>query len=111
MATKPKLELTWIGKENRPRLEPRILLEDVERSYHAKHRVSDKDLFDNRLTFGDRLPVPHLGRISCERRLLPAPGFRIRTSNTRAVPLARKGDAHQGRVFYCTHSIPEACAA
>lgn len=25
---KTKLELTWIGKENRPRLEPRILLED-----------------------------------------------------------------------------------
>jgi len=24
---KQKLELTWIGKENRPRLEPRILLE------------------------------------------------------------------------------------
>ena len=49
---KPKLELTWIGKENRPRLEPRILLEDPERSYHAKHRVSGKDIFDNRLTFG-----------------------------------------------------------
>lgn len=28
MAGKQKLELTWIGKENRPRLEPRILLED-----------------------------------------------------------------------------------
>jgi len=25
---KHKLELTWIGKENRPRLEPRILIED-----------------------------------------------------------------------------------
>jgi adenine-specific DNA-methyltransferase len=24
---KTKLELTWIGKEHRPRLEPRILLE------------------------------------------------------------------------------------
>jgi len=23
---KPKLELTWIGKENRPKLKPRILL-------------------------------------------------------------------------------------
>ncbi|WP_295390485.1 site-specific DNA-methyltransferase [uncultured Thiodictyon sp.] len=34
-----KLELTWIGKENRPRLEPRILLEDPARSYHARHRV------------------------------------------------------------------------
>src|SRR4030066_520830 len=39
MATKQKLELTWIGKENRPKLEPRILLEDPLRSYHAKFRV------------------------------------------------------------------------
>jgi adenine-specific DNA-methyltransferase len=50
-----KLELTWIGKENRPRLEPRILLEDPEKSYHAQHRVTDHDLFDNRLIFGDNL--------------------------------------------------------
>jgi adenine-specific DNA-methyltransferase len=42
---KQKLELTWIGKENRPRLEPRILLEDPERSYHAPHRVTDKGIF------------------------------------------------------------------
>ncbi|MGB4801323.1 MAG: site-specific DNA-methyltransferase, partial [Anaerolineae bacterium] len=50
-----KLELTWIGKENRPHLEPRILLEDPEKSYHASHRVTDQDIFDNRLIFGDNL--------------------------------------------------------
>ena len=55
MNNRQTLELTWIGKENRPRLEPRILLEDPERSYHAKHRVTDHDLFDNRLIFGDNL--------------------------------------------------------
>jgi adenine-specific DNA-methyltransferase len=55
MARKPKLELTWIGKENRPKLEPRILLEDPAKSYHAKHRVTDGDLFDNRLIHGDNL--------------------------------------------------------
>jgi len=55
MATKQKLELTWIGKEHRPRLEPRILLEDPVRSYHAAHRVTDNDRFDNRLIFGDNL--------------------------------------------------------
>ena len=55
MTKKQKLELTWIGKENRPRLEPRILLEDPEKSYHAKHRVTDNDRFDNRLIFGDNL--------------------------------------------------------
>ena len=52
---KRKLELTWIGKEKRPRLEPRILLEEPEKCYHANHRVSDSDLFDNRLIFGDNL--------------------------------------------------------
>ena len=55
MTKKQKLELTWIGKENRPKLEPRILLEDPERSYHAKQRVSENDIFDNRLIFGDNL--------------------------------------------------------
>ena len=55
MAPKQKLELTWIGKEHRPKLEPRILLEDPEQSYHAPHRVTDHDLFDNRLIFGDNL--------------------------------------------------------
>jgi adenine-specific DNA-methyltransferase len=52
---KQKLELTWVGKENRPRLEPRILLEDPEKSYHAAHRVGDQDIFDNRLILGDNL--------------------------------------------------------
>ncbi len=50
-----RLELTWIGKENRPKLEPRILLEDAENSYHAPHRVTDHDIFDNRLIHGDNL--------------------------------------------------------
>ena len=55
MAGKQKLELTWIGKEKRPKLEPRILLADPEKSYHAKHRISENDIFDNRLIFGDNL--------------------------------------------------------
>ena len=55
MSKKQKLELTWIGKENRPRLEPRVLLEDPEKSYHAKQRVTENDIFDNRLIFGDNL--------------------------------------------------------
>lgn len=54
-SNKQKLELTWIGKENRPKLEPRILTEDSTKSYHAKHRVTGKDAFDNRLILGDNL--------------------------------------------------------
>jgi len=53
--SKTKLELTWIGKDKRPKLEPRILLEDPIKSYHAKQRVTDNDIFDNKLIFGDNL--------------------------------------------------------
>lgn len=55
MNPKTKLELTWIGKDQRPRLEPRILLEDPALSYHAEHHVTDNDLFDSRVIFGDNL--------------------------------------------------------
>lgn len=55
MTQKTKLELTWIGKDKRPKLEPRILLEDTEKSYHASQRFSEDDIFDNRLIFGDNL--------------------------------------------------------
>ena len=47
--SKQKHELTWIGTEKRPKLEPRILLEDPEKSHHARHRMTKKDIFDNRL--------------------------------------------------------------
>ena len=52
---KQKLELTWIGKENRPRLEPRILLEDASKSHRAAYRVSQDDIYDNRVIYGDNL--------------------------------------------------------
>lgn len=53
--SKQKLELTWIGKDKRPKLEPRILLEDPAKSYHSSHLVTENDIFDNRLIFGDNL--------------------------------------------------------
>lgn len=68
---KQKLELTWIGKENRPKLEPRVLLEDQAKSYHASHRVGAGDIFDNRLIFGDNLlslkalEAEFTGKIKC----------------------------------------------
>jgi adenine-specific DNA-methyltransferase len=55
MSKNTKLELTWIGKDQRPKLEPRILLEDPEKSYHAAGRVTDDDFYDNRLIHGDNL--------------------------------------------------------
>ena len=55
MSRKQRLELTWIGKEERPRVEPRILIEDDDKSYHAKRRISENDFFGNKLIFGDNL--------------------------------------------------------
>jgi len=48
MTKKQKLELTWIGKDEQPRLEPRILIEDPERSYGDKNS-------GNMLIHGDNL--------------------------------------------------------
>lgn len=55
MARKQKLELTWIGKYNRANLEPRILVEDCDKSYHAKYKHSDDDIYSNILIHGDNL--------------------------------------------------------
>ena len=48
MSKQQKLELTWIGKENQPRLEPRILIEDPEKSFGDKNA-------GNMLIHGDNL--------------------------------------------------------
>lgn len=45
---KQKLELTWIDKDKEPRLEPRILIEDPEKSYGDKNT-------ENMLIHGDNL--------------------------------------------------------
>jgi adenine-specific DNA-methyltransferase len=71
MTKKQKLELTWVGKDNRPRLEPRILIEDPSKSYHAAKRVSDTDIFDNVLIHGDNLlalkalEADYAGKVKC----------------------------------------------
>jgi adenine-specific DNA-methyltransferase len=71
VTNKQKLELTWIGKEHRPRLEPRILLEDPALSYHAAQRVTEHDLFDNLLIHGDNLlalkalEAEYTGKVKC----------------------------------------------
>jgi adenine-specific DNA-methyltransferase len=65
MTKKQKLKLTWIGKDARPKLEPRILLEDPAMSYHAKHRVTEGDIFGIRLIFGDNLLALNAGKVKC----------------------------------------------
>jgi adenine-specific DNA-methyltransferase len=71
MSRKQRLELTWIGKDEHPRLEPRILLENADKSHHAKERITDDDIFDNRLIFGDNLlalkalEADFTGKVNC----------------------------------------------
>lgn len=71
MNKKTKLELTWSGKEDRPKLEPRILIEDPAKSYHATARRGDADLFDNMLIKGDNLlalkalEADYAGKVKC----------------------------------------------
>jgi adenine-specific DNA-methyltransferase len=70
MTKKTRLELTWPGKENRPALEPRILIENPEMSYHAGAKA-DGDLFDNLLIKGDNLlalkslEADYAGEVKC----------------------------------------------
>lgn len=69
-----RLELTWVGKDERPKPEPRILLEQPELSYHASRRVYSGeviDIFDNRLIQGDNLLAlkalehEYTGKVKC----------------------------------------------
>jgi adenine-specific DNA-methyltransferase len=86
MSKKQKLELTWIGKNKRPRLESRILLEDKSLSYRANKPVKTtqaeipfdsetnataESLYDNLLIHGDNLLAlkaleqQYAGKVKC----------------------------------------------
>ena len=64
MTKNQKLELTWIGKDKQPKLEPRILIEDPDKSYGDRNT-------ENMLIFGDNLLAlkaleqEFTGRIKC----------------------------------------------
>ena len=66
-----KLELNWLGKDKRPRLEPRILLEDMALSHHARFCRTENDIYDNKLIYGDNLLAlkaleqEYTGRVKC----------------------------------------------
>ncbi len=59
-----KLELTWIGKDEQPRLEPRILIEDPERSYGDKNAGNILIHGDNLLAL-KALEQDFAGKIKC----------------------------------------------
>lgn len=62
--TKPKLELTWIGKENRPKLEPRILIEDAEKSY-GDPKAENMLIHGDNLLALKALEQEYAGKVKC----------------------------------------------
>lgn len=74
---KQKLELTWIGKDKRPRLEPRIFLEDKGLSYQVPSTATSGEsddgcaFNDNLLIHGDNLLAlkaleqQYAGKVKC----------------------------------------------
>lgn len=66
-----RLELNWIGKNSRPKVEPRVLLYESNRSYHAGRKVTNDDIFDNILIHGDNLLAlkaleqSYTGKVKC----------------------------------------------
>jgi adenine-specific DNA-methyltransferase len=72
MAKRQKLELNWIGKDKRPRLEPRILVEEPALSHAAPHPATGAaGLEGNLLIQGDNLlalkalEATHVGKVKC----------------------------------------------
>ncbi len=76
MKKNQRLELTWIGKEDQPKIEPRILIEDPEKSYgtHPSPQGEGQGVrseSDNLLIFGDNLlalkalEADFAGKIKC----------------------------------------------
>ncbi len=71
MSKKTRLELTWIGKNDQPKLEPRLLVEDHSISHHSKEKRGSSDLFDNLMIHGDNLLAlkalesEYTGKVKC----------------------------------------------
>lgn len=61
---KGKLELTWVGKDDRPRLEPRVLVEDPAKSY-GDARAENMLIFGDNLLALKALEQDFAGKIKC----------------------------------------------
>ncbi len=68
---KAKLELTWIGKEDRSHLEPRILLAESGKSFYKSIPNSVSNNYHNSLIYGDNLLAlkalqhEYAGKVKC----------------------------------------------
>lgn len=64
MNKKQKLELTWVGKDNRIKLEPRVLVENPEKSY-GDPKSENMLLYGDNLLSLKALEQDFTGRIKC----------------------------------------------
>jgi len=64
MAKKQKLELTWIGKDDEVRLEPRVLIEDPELSY-GDTDTENMIIHGNNLLALKALEQDYAGKVKC----------------------------------------------
>ena len=64
-ARKSRLELVWVNKEVRPRLEPRILIEDPERSYPPGIGGGNRLIFGDNLLALKALEQEFSGKVKC----------------------------------------------
>ncbi len=64
MNKKGKLELTWVGKEERVRLEPRILVEDPTKSY-GDPKTENMLIFGDNLLALKALEQDYAGKVKC----------------------------------------------
>lgn len=92
MSQKTKLELTWTGKENRRRVEPRILLEDKALSYrstvsNAPDLVEQASAASGSRTFTDNLLVQGDNLLALKAWKLDTPGKSNAYSSTRPTTL------------------------
>ena len=62
--TRQKLELTWVGKEDQPRLEPRVLVEDPVKSY-GNPKTANMLIFGDNLLALKALEQDFAGRVKC----------------------------------------------
>ena len=71
MAGKTKLELTWIGKDKREKLEPRVLIEEEAMGHAVSAPDGSAGLRDNLLIKGDNLlalkalEAEYTGKVKC----------------------------------------------
>jgi hypothetical protein len=116
MTKKQKLELTWIGKENRPKLEPRILLEVPDKSYHAKFRVKEQPQENAKNTKEDSDSLRSLRSFAARNRIILATKERkehkdaeIKTCRITSGPLLRslRSFAARNRIILATKERKE----